>query len=788
MLARSMSRCRFWRRVSALAALVLCGPVAAHAGAPPQAAVRAEERLILAATVNGAAQPEPVIVRRVDGALWMQADDLRSIGVATSATGDVALASIPGLTTAVDMAAQTITLTTAGARQRIRVAQTGGQGTVPLAHNGWGAIVNYDASATRIRGDSAIAGTLDAVVFTPHGHAYAGAIGAAGARGGQRGVIRLDTGYTFTDPSSARRVTVGDFINAAASFSRPVRMAGVRVGTDFSLRPDLVTFPLPVLNGSAAVPSAVDLVVNGNRRALGDVRAGQFAISDVPVQTGINTITVAVRDALGRQTTQTVTTYASRALLRGGLSDYSLEAGAVRTGYGTGHDRYRSLLASGSVRYGLDDRTTIEGHFEATRSVAAIGAGASRSLGGLGLVDVSAAASRSAGQGGGAQLAAGFERVGRPVTLSARYTWTGRGWRDVAARYGSVTRANSIVANIGFDLGRLGTVGASVIDLGTGRRDIGQSAARTVRGATLVNASYSARIARRLTVVGNLGTDLRQRGSTFASVGALLVFGSRTSGYAGATLRNGLVGGNAEYIHTAVGAGQWGYRAAAATGAFDRVAASLEYLGQRGHAEAQLENIDGEFAARVSARGAVVLAEGRLVATDTMGGSFALVDTTGQAGVPIYRDNRRIGVSNRRGRLIVPNLAPYQTTKFSIDPTDLDPEMTIATADAEIRPRERVGVPVRFDLAVNRTARVRLVDAGGVPIAAGARASVGTLDLPVGMDGELYLPRVAATNRLTVRLAGGRHCTASFAPPATLTLATVIGPVVCRTSEIATLP
>jgi outer membrane usher protein len=31
------------------------------------------------------------------------------------------------------------------------------------------------------------------------------------------------------------------------------------------MRPDLVTFPLPIVSGTAAVPSTVDVLVNGTR-------------------------------------------------------------------------------------------------------------------------------------------------------------------------------------------------------------------------------------------------------------------------------------------------------------------------------------------------------------------------------------------------------------------------------------------------------------------------------------------------------------------------------------------
>jgi len=44
-----------------------------------------------------------------------------------------------------------------------------------------------------------------------------------------------------------------------------VRLGGAQIATDFSLRPDLVTFPVPIVAGSVAVPSNVDVLVNNVR-------------------------------------------------------------------------------------------------------------------------------------------------------------------------------------------------------------------------------------------------------------------------------------------------------------------------------------------------------------------------------------------------------------------------------------------------------------------------------------------------------------------------------------------
>ena len=74
---------------------------------------------------------------------------------------------------------------------------------------------------------------------------------------------------------------------------------GVRFGTEFALQPSLLTFPTPSLAGSAAVPSNVELLVNGTQRFQTDVGQGPFSINQVPLVTGAGQVTLVIRDPLG---------------------------------------------------------------------------------------------------------------------------------------------------------------------------------------------------------------------------------------------------------------------------------------------------------------------------------------------------------------------------------------------------------------------------------------------------------------------------------------------------------
>jgi outer membrane usher protein len=66
--------------------------------------------------------------------------------------------------------------------------------------------------------------------------------------------VRYDTTLLMTNEDDATTWTAGDVISDALSWSSSVRMGGISYGRDFSLRPDLVTWPLPEFSGKRPCP------------------------------------------------------------------------------------------------------------------------------------------------------------------------------------------------------------------------------------------------------------------------------------------------------------------------------------------------------------------------------------------------------------------------------------------------------------------------------------------------------------------------------------------------------
>ncbi|MHA1553070.1 MAG: fimbria/pilus outer membrane usher protein [Alphaproteobacteria bacterium] len=369
--------------------------------------------------------------------------ELRELGIARTADADelaiIPLSSIAGLTYVYDVPLQIMELSlppTALAPSLIDGQSS--RDPPPQLQSGTGGVLNYTfygsihESAGGSNSVSASASVrLEGRAYNKWGTLETSAI-VGKTPSAPPSIRRLDTAWTSSVPDSALTWTVGDLINGGLTWTRPIRIGGIQLRRNFDLRPDLITAPLPSFEGSAAVPSTVDIFVNGVQAFSGSVPAGPFTIENVPVTSGSGIARVVVSDVTGRKTEVSTRLFASSRLLRAGIFDFSIEAGMPRQGFGTGTDHYIATpVASGTVRYGASNTLTLEGHAEAGGSLLNAGAGLSTQVGTIGLVSLAGAVSRSS-SGSGALLRGSAEISGNGLSLHASTQRTLGAYVDLA--------------------------------------------------------------------------------------------------------------------------------------------------------------------------------------------------------------------------------------------------------------------------------------------------------------------------------------------------------------------
>lgn len=319
----------------------------------------ADQMLLLEVILNGRDTHQIVRFEDRNGALFARPADLQAIGLAVPAglqrspAGMVPLDGLPGLNATLNFPAQSVAIEAAPAALGKTVLEAVPTAPAVPGEVTPGVLLDYDLLGTLAGPQTSASGLFDLRAFNRLGVFELTGVAYANYGPGVPDFVRLDTNFTHDDPADLRRIVAGDMISGALSWTRAVRMGGLQVATDFALRPDLVTFPVPVLSSQAALPSTAEVLVNGVESFNGSVNAGPFSIRALPVVSGAGEVTLVVRNALGQQVTTTLPFYAATSLLEPGLSHTRSRPGpcAAITGWSVtimapGPHRSRSAEAS----------------------------------------------------------------------------------------------------------------------------------------------------------------------------------------------------------------------------------------------------------------------------------------------------------------------------------------------------------------------------------------------------------------------------------------------------------
>ncbi|WP_277968049.1 fimbria/pilus outer membrane usher protein [Sphingomonas echinoides] len=740
--------------------------------------------LLLEVVVNGVDTEKVGAFQEKDGRLFATAEELRALGFATpTATADdalVDLAEIVSVPAIVDELAQTIALTVPVRGLAVhRVTGDLGREQVRTSSSPMGVLLNYDITAT------AHEGTFDA-----YGYGSARVFGGSGtfqndfivghSRTGFH-AVRLASTYAYSDPKRSRTYSAGDVISGALPYTHPLRLGGVQVSTDFALRPDLITYPVPIITGGATVPSTLDVFVNGVRQLSTSVEAGPFAVPQLPIVTGAGQVSVAVRDITGRSVVQTSSFYVSQTLLKPGLWAYSFEAGAIRKGYGAESFAYGRPAAFGTLRRGITPGLTVEGHAETFGGLALVTGGATIGIGRFAVASVALGGSRSSA-GTGWQSYVAIERTTRQYHFGASASLPSKHFRDLGLIADDLSAGRTVQVNAGLVLGRQGSFNVAFTDVVQRPiRPAFVSGVATVIDpgrASIVSGTYSRDVFGRaylyVTAYDNLCIHDRA-----ISVGVTLrLGGQRTiSGSFESASRQAVV----EASDPAVAPGDIGWHVYGGHGASDRLLGEMSYRGSVAQVGVGIDRSGRSTALQATAQGSVVLLGGSVYAAPTISDGFALIDTQGFSNVAVMVNNRPAGHTGRNGKLLVPGLVSYQPNAISIDPGDLPLDTHWDRLDTQVAPNARSGVVARFGIRRQHELllTLRLESGAFVPPGASIVVDDGAVVTTSGFDGQVYFPDLPGQHRLTATLPDDTRCDASFPPSGGDDLGGEVG-VLCR--------
>ena len=722
---------------------------------PPGHPDQPEEALFLEVWLNEVATRQLAEFRFDSKGLAIRREALAAIGLQAPAQPRpdpewIALSEFDGLKWALDRPRQTIALTAPVAllaRETERIGGSRDEGlTVP--HRSIPALlVNYDLFAHDYQGTRALsawsnlrfsglgAGTVNHSMLSQ---------AVRGPTGNRTQHVRLDTVYSHEWPGSAVQLLLGDTQTSTAPWARSLRIGGFRIGRDFSLQPYQSTAPAQIFRGEAAIPSTVELYVNGLKQATQQVQPGTFAIEHIPSAQGVGNAQVVVTDIHGVRRTVTFDVYGVQSLLRKGLWDWSVEGGLVRQKYALASWDYgRDAVVTGSVRHGWSDDFTPDAHFEWTRNLALAGAGGTVRLGRqAGTATGFLAASRTA-QGTGMSGSLGYQWNTHGLSFSAVESRRSAFYRDAASLESApgATRTSSLGASMGTHWGQWSANYLQQWNLDRTR-------------TRLVSVNWSRSLSAGATAHASLVMDLQARGD-----GRTLSFSvswpleGRRQAAAGYRTQGGRSNATLEVAQYPDAAQGWGWRLQGDHGGAGYSSrAEVSHMSEQGYWSGGISHARGDRTpgSYLSGSGSLFVGAGQFKAGARSDLSFAVVSTSGIPGVPVRLENRSVGVTDAQGQLFVPQLSPYQRNRIEIDTMDLPADIRADAVVQDVVPQRNGGAAVHFSLRKVIPLELKAYDetgellSAGLPVVVERRRAAGqnpseTYSTFVGHDGRIYL-------------------------------------------------
>ncbi|WP_337048600.1 fimbria/pilus outer membrane usher protein [Serratia fonticola] len=527
---------------------------------------------------------------------------------------------------------------------------------------------------------------------------------------------RLNTSWVFNNRNSAQKLILGDIQTDSGNGFGGVYMGGIQLRRDYTLRPDIVTYPSLRLRGTASTPSSLDFFVNGYRSASSHVDPGAYVINNIPFINGDGTMTVVTTDANGRQVSSRIPYSIQTDMLRPGLSDFNFSVGALRYNYGWQDDQYKNIALSGSYRYGMTDRLTALSHIEGADGLKMLGGGFQFNMNSWGRLDATVTMSDAQYSRRGAREYLGYSKQFQRANINISHIRSSGGYRDLDSfdsDYGSALASDQIFASY--------ALGASAGVLGAGfiyqRDDIGIT-------HKIANLSYSTLVANLFSLSISYSKAFSEDRADNFMLGISLPFGSNTrigvqnmqsnsnasTNVVSLTHNSGSdLGVDWDLNYSRERNADMGYRDMSATWKMPAFIASGGAYGYR------------DLTPWVGLQGSVVFMDKSVFFTKAVGNAFVKVDTYGVEGVPYYLDGALKGKTNNQGIGFISDVVPYEKNLVTIDPSYLPEDVNVTDVRKSFFVPENSGYSAKFSLQnLNDQVLLRLVPPRGVTLTSGS--------------------------------------------------------------------
>lgn len=636
---------------------------------------------------------------------------------------------------------------------------------------GSGALFNYDVYTSHTQDNATLTSAWNELrIFTPNATFSSTSIlrksMGGNADSSNEGFRRYDSTLSGVNETNAISWQVGDLVTGALSWSNSVRLGGVSIGRDFSVRPDMITYPLPAFSGQTAVPTTADIFINGYQSGSTNLEPGPFTLTNLPYVNGAGEAVLVTTDALGRRVSTTQPFYVASTLLKPGLSDASLSLGALRRDYGEKDFSYGPAAISGSYRYGVNDDLTLESHAEGAQELALTGLGTLVKLSYLGVLNASATTSTMYGKRGN-QYDWGYQYSNSRFNIGTQHSRRDKNFGNLAlydiptntsdpASYSLSKSSDQYSAALSLD--RFGSLGLAYFDIKSFAGD------RT----RLLNLSWNKNLWGNSTLYVSASRDPSQQDWSLAL--SIQIPFSTFDNISLTTQRNATgerqqtIGYN--HAMPSDGGFKWDLAYANQSEQNNYQQATLGWRNEHIQLQGGVYGPSNSYTQWGEMMGSLVYMDNTLLAANQINDAFVVVSTDGYPDIGVNFENQPKGVTNRHGYMLIPGVSSFYPSKFSIDTLNLPADIYADTTEQRLAVRRNSGYLVHFPVRERRAASVILHDQAGaaIPISSSVTRE-GKSDVYVGWDGLAYLEDLERQNVLRVRTPAGLRCVVNFSLP-----------------------
>ncbi len=593
--------------------------------------------------------------------------------------------------------------------------------------------MNYDTTITRQGKQYYVAGIQEFNYSNASGAFLQSVFTKANLTGKDKSaVVRLDTSWTTDIEDKMVQRRIGDSITKGSEWSSSTRFFGIQYATDFSIRPNFITYPLVDFAGRADLPSALDVYANSQLLYRTELKIGEFNMNDIPTGVGKGAIEIKQKDITGKIQSVSIPYYISPDLLSEGLESYSYAAGMQRLGYGVLSNKYRYLVTSLDYNKGLTNSWTSGVHFESMKNIFAIGTTNLHKISDYGIISTSIATS-------GPKLdkaqkgIVGYSFQANDIGVGIQQTLSGQNFFNTFNLDNSgVQKATQ--CSINYSLKDSSSISLTYTDAFTRSKNANQA-------LQLISGTYQRRLAANSACSLTMGTDLKQKDSAYVYF-ALSVNLHNTS--IGSSVYNqgkditkqlgvssNASDGTGSYSANVTKGKELGYNVQVMK-ALPHANTSLYFFGS-GNAGVQ----------QISLGGAVASTSEGVFFSRPIQDSFAVAKIGNFKDVGVYYNNQFVGKTNAKGVAFIPDVYSYIDSAITVDEQTLPLTAQFSDTVFIINAKRKTGAIANFDIAKALVGHLTLVDSNGTHLAQDAAVKIDGLeeqDLFVGYDGKVYIP------------------------------------------------